>query len=526
MQAAIRRTIEAARRGGLGVGAALVVALALPTGVEAAEFEVTSLNDIGSGSLREAIETANEHPDEASMIGFAEGLEGAITLESPLPELVKRLEIVGSGADRLTVARDPEAAEFRIFTVGSGSRATISGLMISGGRAGIEDLPGELFGEAVAGGGILVAEDGELTLKDAVVRDNVASSSGVTSIAIGGGIANFGAVTIDATTISGNLVETSGPASGSIALGGGIGSLGMTSGVTVRLSTVSENRAGAHTLPHGNAAGGGIGTFDDGLPTTIESATIAANAAEGSNPISANLYFTGQFRTGSVRNTILADPDGTRNCFLDPEATLQSLGHNLADDDSCELDGTDDQEGADPGLKPLADNGGPAPTHAITPGGPARDQGSSGGLTVDQRGFPRPVDDPAVANAPFGDGSDIGAFELQTLALAPELRLQAQPRVRRVGPNRRLAGYTFRVRNVGDAPTETVRLCARAPKQRVAIRGTRCVVRQIPEGQARQRQVRVRIKRSAGGEVTRIRLIARGPNVDNEQTFVRLRVSR
>jgi len=521
MHGAIRRTIGTA----LGAGAA--VALALPTGVEAAEFEVTSLDDAGPGSLREAIEAASQHPDSSSAIAFAEGLDGAIALETPLPDLVKGLEIVGPGADRLAITRDLEADDFRIITAGSGSRVTISGVTISGGRAGVEDLPGEWFGQAVAGGGILVAEDAELTLEDAVIRDNAASSSGTPSTAIGGGIANFGSVVVEASTVSGNLVETSGPASGSVALGGGIGTLGMTSELTVRLSTVSGNLARAATLPHGNAAGGGIGTLDDALPITIESATIAANAAEGSNPISANLYFTGLFRTGSVRNTIFADPEGSRNCFLDPEATLQSLGHNLADDESCELDGSDDQEGVDPGLEPLADNGGSTPTQAIALGGPAHDKGSSGAFTVDQRGLPRPVDDPAIANAPLGDGSDVGAFELQmTASPSPRLRIAGLPRRRTVGPRKERTRFRLRATNIGDGPTGAVRLCARAPKRRVDVRGNHCVIRRIPEGETRQRQVKVRIKGPARGKVTRIRSIARGPNVEKEQAFVRLRVRR
>ena len=34
-------------------------------------------------------------------------------------------------------------------------------------------------------------------------------------------------------------------------------------------------------------------------------------------------------------------------------------------------------------------------------------------LNTDQRGLPRPVDFPGITNAPGGDGSDIGAFEVQ-----------------------------------------------------------------------------------------------------------------
>jgi hypothetical protein len=64
----------------------------------------------------------------------------------------------------------------------------------------------------------------------------------------------------------------------------------------------------------------------------------------------------------------------------------------------------------DPLLAPLADNGGPTMTHALGVGSPAIDQGNATG--PDQRGLPR-VDNPNVANAAGGNGSDIGAFETQ-----------------------------------------------------------------------------------------------------------------
>ncbi len=46
-------------------------------------------------------------------------------------------------------------------------------------------------------------------------------------------------------------------------------------------------------------------------------------------------------------------------------------------------------------------------------GSPAIDAGSALGQTTDQRGDPRPVDFPGIANATDGDGADIGAFEVQ-----------------------------------------------------------------------------------------------------------------
>jgi hypothetical protein len=51
---------------------------------------------------------------------------------------------------------------------------------------------------------------------------------------------------------------------------------------------------------------------------------------------------------------------------------------------------------------------------ALLPDSPAVDAGSSGGLRTDQRGKSRPIDNPAIVNEAGGDGSDIGAFELQS----------------------------------------------------------------------------------------------------------------
>ena len=50
---------------------------------------------------------------------------------------------------------------------------------------------------------------------------------------------------------------------------------------------------------------------------------------------------------------------------------------------------------------------------------PVIDKGSSFGLTTDERGAQRPLDLPGYPNAPGGDGSDIGAVELQPNEVSP-----------------------------------------------------------------------------------------------------------
>ncbi len=97
----------------------------------------------------------------------------------------------------------------------------------------------------------------------------------------------------------------------------------------------------------------------------------------------------------------------------DVDGAVASNGHNLLGNaaEATGFTGTGDQTGVNPLLMPLADNGGPTQTMALSPGSPAIDAGVAAGATFDQRGLSRTVDDPGVANAPTSDGTDIGAFE-------------------------------------------------------------------------------------------------------------------
>jgi hypothetical protein len=87
-------------------------------------------------------------------------------------------------------------------------------------------------------------------------------------------------------------------------------------------------------------------------------------------------------------------------------------GHNLDGDGTCIASGGVGNLTAAADLGPLADNGGPLPTHAPDPNSPVIDAGSpevpgSGGdacSASDARGVARPE----------GAGCDIGAFELAT----------------------------------------------------------------------------------------------------------------
>jgi hypothetical protein len=97
------------------------------------------------------------------------------------------------------------------------------------------------------------------------------------------------------------------------------------------------------------------------------------------------------------------------------DGAVTSNGHNLlgVTTEATGFTGTGDQTGANPMLAALADNGGPTQTMKLLTGSPAIDAGVAAGATFDQRGMPRTVDDPGVANAATSDGTDIGAYEAE-----------------------------------------------------------------------------------------------------------------
>jgi hypothetical protein len=156
-------------------------------------------------------------------------------------------------------------------------------------------------------------------------------------------------------------------------------------------STLSSNTAGH--------LGGGIHNFEGNLRVT--SSTFNGNS-------SYQLFSNGALTIGSsILNSGVSDPNiGT------PAGT--SLGYNLSSDASGPLNQPTDVVNIDPLLGPLQNNGGPTYTHAPLPGSPAIDQGKNfSASSTDQRGFYRTVDFLDIPDAADGDGTDIGAVEVQ-----------------------------------------------------------------------------------------------------------------
>jgi predicted outer membrane repeat protein len=185
------------------------------------------------------------------------------------------------------------------------------------------------------------------------------------------------------------------------------------------------------TFDHNTANNGGAIALDgsDGTGSTgnavvkVDSCTFNENSSVNLGD-AIYLSQTGPGTTSlQIGNSILASFDlaGDFNISTAPSngavISVISKGFNLCDSaGNGLLNQPSDKLNTDPMFDPLGlkDNGGLALTIALQATSPALDQGNRNtifGLNIDQRGEPRPFDDPNVANATGGDGSDIGAYE-------------------------------------------------------------------------------------------------------------------
>jgi hypothetical protein len=276
---------------------------------------------------------------------------------------------------------------------------TINDSTISGNFAA--SFGGGIFNRGDAGGSAM------LTINNSTISDNSVVSAGNS----GGGLYNDGSggsatVSINNSTVSGNSATMS---------GGGLYNDGRSSGsamLTVSNSTLSGNSVGSN--------GGGIVNIGDSGSAilSVTNCTLSGNSASNhGGSIWSGLLGISGVATLQIGSTILDADISGGNIFNSLAGTVTSLGYNLSSDDSTTyLNATGDQNSTDPMLGPLQDNGGPTFTHALLPGSPAIDQGYNfSGSMTDQRGtgFARTYDDPAITNATGGDGTDIGAFEVQ-----------------------------------------------------------------------------------------------------------------
>ena len=329
---------------------------------------------------------------------------GTITLAADITATTGRFEYPGSGNGNLTLngmghtLSVTTGANFGVLSAGGTGAFTVDQTVITGGNA------------SGRGGGI---EAGNLIVSNSVINNNQAQDSGggiaannvtVTGSTIsgnssqsgnngGGGIYASDSVTIDSSTISGNSTPSDG-------MGGGI----FGGRVTLTASTVSGNAS--------NSGAGGINAYT----LTAINSTIANN-----NPVAndgtagafyageATLIFTTVAGNGSTQmivgsfddpmpltmiGSLVTNPipfgGNSKNCQAAAAHSNESIEGNRQGEWTCGLN----LRVMDVGLGPLRNNGGPTETMM-----PTNNYFSSGdemgtGVTIDQRGAPRPRSNP------------------------------------------------------------------------------------------------------------------------------------
>ena len=441
-----------------GVG---VTALCVAFDASCATLTVTTTNDAGAGSLRQIIKSAAA--DDTINIGVT----GLITLTNGELLIDHDLIIVGPGATNLAVSGNHLG---RIFQIAPNAIVDISDLTIRDGHAAdgtnASSPIGQSGGDGQNGGGVYNL--GTLRLLRCAIEGNLAGNGGCGGVGgtggNGGGIYNAGTLAIEACTFSSN---TAGFGNGCFANGGvggcggaifNVGSLAMT------VSTLSGNFAGDGAngvFPGGSGGNGGHGggVYSSGTLSLLSS-TIAGNFSGSGGSGASGGYFQrgGNGGNGGSGGAILnaASPtsahssstlialntlgdygragsgpggigfSGMFGTGLNVAGEFVSLGYNLiglleigsragfTNGVNNDLVGTG--YFLDPKLGPLGNNGGPTMTMALLPDSPALDAGMQNGLNADQRGRNRTFDDAAIANPAGGNGTDIGAFELQSPA--------------------------------------------------------------------------------------------------------------
>jgi len=301
-------------------GLALLIGLCIMLGglARPAHAQSTlSVSDCSSDAQLQA-EVAQANSDNAGdVITFA--CSGDLKLTSTL-SISGRMTLSGSG-QRVTL---DGGGSLQVLSVNSGSSLTLNTLTIAHGSA-----PGD-----------------------------------------GGGLENFGTVSISSSTFANNSASER---------GGGLDSQEGT--VTISNSTIANNSGGD---------GGGLDLWQGRV--TISNSTVADNAGGGLENV------TG---TVSISGSILANTSG--NCSS-AGGTYIDNGYNLSSG-GCITSGTSLQ--ANPQLGSLANNGGPTQTLALLKGSPAIDDiplASALCPAADQRGHKRP-------DNPHESACDIGAFE-------------------------------------------------------------------------------------------------------------------
>lgn len=280
------------------------------------QFTVTTISESGPGSLRQAMQSADQTGGEDVIVFDLPG-EGphVIELTSELPGVFGTVSILNdrSGDEDVTIRRStaPGTPVFSILTIYS--KATVAGLTIANGKDEYDQQ----------GGGIQLSSIG--TIRRCIFEGNSAD--------VGGAIHTYQDLTLDRCTFIANTAAGAGGAVASIGgttvisscsfinnslpngtLGGAVYSRGI---LVVTNSTFSGNSVS-------NGLGGAV--FINGALNLRNSTFSGNSSADGGDNICVS---RGSLEVG---NTVFRHSTTTGLNIYPYESTIVSRGHNLSDD--------------------------------------------------------------------------------------------------------------------------------------------------------------------------------------------------
>jgi|UPI000360F8E4 Tol biopolymer transport system component len=440
----------------LAAAGALALALSTPLGAFADTYTVTTLNDSGPGSLRQAVLDANARAG-ADEIVFASTVSGTITLTSGPLVTADVLTLTGPGAAALTLDGGGTSDVLNVvydWDRPGGERLTISGLTLANGENAIDAGTGGFSDsgtdihvkECVVTGHsdwVIISNDdygsGRVTIEDSVIADNGKGLAVPASSKGGGG---YSAV-IRNSSITGNRGTAVAVESGYVLIsdstiannGKGFSGIYYYSSMAVRIlgSLITGNggpgvaigaSSGLVSIVNSTITNNGVGVYHDGgQRLDILNSTITENVGSGVVALSSwspGVGISNSIISGNERGTP-ASPDradlyggGTFNInysLIQAPGTVSIeeavAGSNIFD--------------TDPLLGTLGDHGGPTLTQVPLPGSAVLDRGDPNfnpPPAFDQRGsgYSRVV----------GGRLDLGAVEVQ-VDEAPYRRAWLQP---------------------------------------------------------------------------------------------------
>ncbi len=402
---------------------------AAPAAPNAVVRVVTNCNDDGDGSLRAVVaaSASGDTIDLGALSCSAITLEtGAIAVRLDSATIVgpstHALIIDGNDYDRVFVHYGSGSFAIRNLTVRNGrDRATRFHLAIGGciASAGYLTLDHSVVTGCYAGGE--GAYGGAVYAYSLLMAASTLSGNDAYGVHLDADMAAFGGaafvyqIDMVGSTITGNIARHKfNPTRTDYEIGGGICTI---HGGLVVDSTIDSNFA--------YDRGGGLATFDDIL---VRNSTISGNTTRTTGGGGLFIRFAGRLDARNSTITGNGGPTGGGILFTSTSSSLDSTivagndaadGTDVAGTRALVLAGANNLVGPtnavitlpadtlvtnDPGLQPLAYNGGPTRTHALRRESIAIDAGNNASdLSSDQRG-------PGFARV-VGAAADIGAFE-------------------------------------------------------------------------------------------------------------------